>query len=112
MKRFVEGEDRRQGVLLPEFLDEYASDENPVRVIGLVQENLHTGQSTLSPENLTTLSMEMRRHLAGGPHELRQAYMRLLLDHVMVGHYSVRPEGSPAILEKLASRGPPALVFL
>src|SRR6266481_2858990 len=33
MKRLVEGEDRRQGVLLPEFLDEYVSDENPVRVI-------------------------------------------------------------------------------
>ena len=41
-----------------------------------------------------------------------EAYMRLLLDHVMVGHHSVRPEGSPAILEKLASRGPPALAFL
>ena len=25
MKRFVEGEDRRQGVLLPEYLDDYVS---------------------------------------------------------------------------------------
>ena len=33
MKRFVEGADRRQGVLLPEFLDDYVSQENPVRVI-------------------------------------------------------------------------------
>ena|ERR1019366_3389197 len=33
MGRFVEGEDRRQGILLPEYLDEYVSDENPVRVI-------------------------------------------------------------------------------
>ncbi|MGA8745926.1 MAG: IS1182 family transposase [Solirubrobacterales bacterium] len=33
MKRFVEGVDRRQGVLLPEFLDDYVSEENPVRVI-------------------------------------------------------------------------------
>ena len=33
MGRFVEGEDRRQGVLLPEYLDEYVSEENPVRVI-------------------------------------------------------------------------------
>ena len=33
MKRFVEGEDRRQGVLLPEFLDDYVSEENPVRAI-------------------------------------------------------------------------------
>ena len=33
MKRFVEGEDRTQGVLLPEFLDDYVSEDNPVRVI-------------------------------------------------------------------------------
>jgi transposase len=33
MKRFVEGVDRRQGVLLPEFLDDYVSEENLVRVI-------------------------------------------------------------------------------
>src|SRR5215469_7263495 len=33
MKRFVEGEDRRQGVLLPEFLDDWVSEENPVRAI-------------------------------------------------------------------------------
>ena len=33
MKRFVEGEDRRQGVLLPEFFDDYVAEDNPVRVI-------------------------------------------------------------------------------
>jgi transposase len=33
MKRFVEGEDRRQGVLLPEYLDDWVSEENPVRAI-------------------------------------------------------------------------------
>jgi transposase len=33
MGRFVEGEDRRQGVLLPEYLDDYVSEENPVRVV-------------------------------------------------------------------------------
>jgi transposase len=33
MKRFVEGEDRRQGVLLPEYLDDFVAEENPVRVI-------------------------------------------------------------------------------
>jgi hypothetical protein len=40
MKRFVEGEDRRQGVLLPEFLDDYVSEENPVRVIDVFVEEL------------------------------------------------------------------------
>jgi transposase len=33
VKRFVEGEDRRQGVLLPEYLDDYVGDDNPVRVV-------------------------------------------------------------------------------
>ena len=33
MKRFVEGEDRRQTTLLPEAVDDYVSEENPVRVI-------------------------------------------------------------------------------
>src|ERR1700722_7528890 len=33
MKRFVEGEDWRQGVLLPEYLDDFVAEENQVRVI-------------------------------------------------------------------------------
>src|SRR5215469_13955214 len=33
MKRFVEGEDRRQVVLLPHCLDDYVTENNPVRVI-------------------------------------------------------------------------------
>ena len=37
MKRFVEGEDRLQGVLLPEFLDDYVAEDNLVRVIEVTQ---------------------------------------------------------------------------
>lgn len=33
MKRFVEGEDRTQGTLLPERLDDYVGEDNPVRAI-------------------------------------------------------------------------------
>lgn len=33
MKRFVEGEDRRQATLLPAAVDDHVSEENPVRVI-------------------------------------------------------------------------------
>src|ERR1700733_5405198 len=40
MKRFVEGEDRRQGVLLPEFLDDYVAEENPVRAIDVFVDEL------------------------------------------------------------------------
>ena len=43
MGRFVEGEDRRQGVLLPEYLDEYVSEENPVRVVDVFVDELDLG---------------------------------------------------------------------
>ena len=43
MKRFVEGEDRRQGVLLPEYLDDYVSEENPVWVIDVFIGELDLG---------------------------------------------------------------------
>ena len=39
-KRFVEGEDRTQGVLLPEFLDDYMAEDNPVRVIDVFVDEL------------------------------------------------------------------------
>jgi len=32
MKRFIEGEDRHQVTLLPECLDDYIGEDNPVRV--------------------------------------------------------------------------------
>jgi transposase len=33
MGRFVEGEDRSQSTLLPERLDDYVTEDNPVRVV-------------------------------------------------------------------------------
>jgi len=33
MKRFAESEDRRQATLLPDSLDDYVTDDHPVRVI-------------------------------------------------------------------------------
>ncbi len=39
-KRFVEGEDRTQGVLLPEFLDDYVAEDNPVRAIDVFVDEL------------------------------------------------------------------------
>jgi transposase len=40
MKRFIEGEDRRQGTLLPELLDDYVAEDNPVRVVDVFVEEL------------------------------------------------------------------------
>ena len=43
MKRFVEGEDRRQAPLLPECLDDYVTQDNPVRVIEVFIDELDLG---------------------------------------------------------------------
>ena len=43
MKRFVEGEDRRQATLLPECLDDYVTQDNPVRVIEAFIDELDLG---------------------------------------------------------------------
>jgi transposase len=40
MKRFIEGENRGQGTLLPELLDDYVAEDNPVRVIDVFVEEL------------------------------------------------------------------------
>lgn len=43
MGRFVEGEDRRQSLLLPESLDDYVTEDNPVRVIEVFIDELDLG---------------------------------------------------------------------
>src|SRR2546426_7588297 len=40
MKRFVEGEDRNQVTLLPEYLDDFVVEDNPVRVIDVFIDEL------------------------------------------------------------------------
>ena len=73
--------------------------------IARLQDAGNISSVSLSSEKLGKLSMEMRKRLAEGPQELRQAYMRLLLEGVTIGHHEVRLEGSPAVLEKLARNG-------
>jgi transposase len=41
--RFVEGEDRRQSFLLPELLDDYVTEDNPVRVVEAFIDELELG---------------------------------------------------------------------
>lgn len=43
MKRFVEGEDRSQGTLFPERLDDYVVADNPVRVVDVFVDELDLG---------------------------------------------------------------------
>src|ERR1700682_293217 len=43
MKRFIEGEDRTQVALLPECLDDYVDQDNPVRVVEVFVDQLDLG---------------------------------------------------------------------
>ena len=44
MKRFIQGDSRTQSILLPESLDDYVTDTNPVRVIDVFVDELDLGQ--------------------------------------------------------------------
>lgn len=54
MKRFIEGDNRRQITLLPESLDEYIEAENPVRVVDLFIDQLELGRLCFSVEPAAT----------------------------------------------------------
>jgi transposase len=41
MKRFIEGADRAQSTLLPESLDDWIADSNPVRAVDVFVERLN-----------------------------------------------------------------------
>ena len=44
MRRFIQGENRTQVTLLPESLDDYVSDTNPVRVVDVFVSELDLGK--------------------------------------------------------------------
>ena len=44
MSRFIEGEDRNQATLLPEYLDDYIAEDNPVRAVDAFVEELDLRQ--------------------------------------------------------------------
>lgn len=44
MRRFVQGENRTQGTLLPELLDDYVTENNAVRVIDVFVDQLDLGK--------------------------------------------------------------------
>jgi transposase len=44
MKRFIQSADRTQGTLFPEHLEDYVTEDNPVRVIEVFVEQLDLNQ--------------------------------------------------------------------
>jgi hypothetical protein len=56
MKRFIQGVDRTQETLLPELLDDYVSDTNPVRVVDVLSMNWISLSKAWMALNLQKLS--------------------------------------------------------
>ncbi|WP_281196611.1 recombinase family protein, partial [Paramagnetospirillum marisnigri] len=73
--------------------------------IAALQDDLLSGVPTITPEKIRLLAAQMRERLRTGPPELRQAYMRLLLNSVVVGAEEICLSGSNAVLERLAAQG-------
>ena len=86
MSRFVEGCDRRQPTLLPECLDDYVAEENPVRVVDVFVGDLDLG----------ALGFEGVRPAATG----RPAYHPAMLLKLYVYGYDdrgERPDATPLL---------------
>ena len=77
--------------------------------INILQANLLAGTPTITRERIQSLSEQMRERFRSGPSDLRQAYMRLLLECVEVGKNTVSVSGSNAVLERLATNGSSSL---
>ncbi|PTM41567.1 IS1182 family transposase [Bosea sp. 124] len=118
MSRFVEGCDRRQPTLLPDCLDDYVADENPVRVVDVFVDDLDlevlgfegvtpaaTGRPAYHPATLLKLyiygylnKVQSSRRLereAGRNVELMWLTGRLAPDHKTIADF--RKENGPAI---------------
>lgn len=118
MKRFVEGHDRSQSTLLPECLDDYVGEDNPVRVVdvfvdeldlgslGFIRvEPLATGRPSYHPSVLLKLyiygylnRVQSSRRLereAGRNIEVMWLTGRLVPDHKTIANF--RKDNGPAI---------------
>lgn len=89
MKRFIQGEHRGQGTLLPESLDDYVSDTNPVRVVDVFVDEL----------NLVNLGFEGAIPADAG----RRAYHPAILLKIYIYGYLNRIQSSRR-LEREAQR--------
>ena len=88
MKRFIEGESRNQATLFPEALDEYITEENPVRVIDVFVDEL----------DLTTMGINIEPAVTGRP-----AYHPAIMLKLFIYGYFNRIQSSRR-LEREASR--------
>ncbi len=77
MKRFIEGEDRRQATLLPDCLDDYVAADNPVRVV-----EVFTGELDLAALGFAGMVPEVTGRPAYHPATLFKIYLYGYLNRI------------------------------
>jgi transposase len=77
MKRFIEGEDRRQATLLPDSLEDYVTEDNPVRVIDVFIDELD-----LQALGFASVVPEVTGRPAYYPATLLKIYLYGYLNHI------------------------------
>src|SRR5258707_1935005 len=84
MKRFIDGADRGQSTLFPECVEDWIGEDNPVRVIDVLVDDLD-----LAELGFGGVDPEATRPPAYHPPIFLKPYIYRYLDH---GHSSRRPE--------------------
>ena len=82
MKRFIEGDARGQGTLLPELLDDYVAENNPVRVVNVFVDELDLGE--LGFEGVGPITGRSEGLIAPPPRQeplFMRSFRRKALDH-------------------------------
>lgn len=77
MNRFIEGEDRRQATLLPDSLEDYVTDDNPVRVVDVFIDELD-----LAPMGFAGVEPEATGRPAYHPATLLKIYLYGYLNRI------------------------------
>ena len=77
MKRFIESEDRRQATLLPDSLEDYVTDDNPVRVI-----DVFIGELDLAAMGFAGVAPEATGRPAYHPATLLKIYLYGYLNRI------------------------------
>ncbi|MGB3719470.1 MAG: recombinase family protein [Hyphomicrobiaceae bacterium] len=70
-----------------------------------LQKRLVQAEPTLTPEKVGQIAVMLREKLYQGPPDLRQAYVRLILNEVSVDGREIRISGSKALLARAAAKG-------
>jgi transposase len=105
MKRFVKGVDRTQGVLLPETLDDYVAEDNPVRIIDVFVDTVdlaalgfdgtlpaQTGRPSYHPAVLLILPLYNLCPVIQGQDQGNRHHFLSSLNHLHHSSSQLRPE--------------------